>query len=636
MDWEEGEINVELTPIQRIIYDHLEQQRPSGGWLIQARKCLLDPRLVDPEVLRRAGVLGQVDINSSSKYKKLEELLVLDDGPVAKGEKFIIFSSMFREGVTQQEHKYLRERYYKLYQKGLYKKLQLNKTLDKILEESLKHKFGQDFKIAVIDGTILDIEERERIIDRLSQDDKLVGIICTTETGGESLDFTAANHVLFLDEDYSPKTTEQALSRVVRKGQDKKVSISYLRSERTIDEDVKNYVEAKRIITKIAMDGHSLTEKELELLEDTKGKRLIEMIKKRVGGTSIDIYEANIENLDDFESKKRISGTARNHMILMPQDYETTDAQRINQMIGQHPVECWFDPEFVELYMNTLKNLSVPVIHRAKIIDLIKRVKDKEISMPKNVISDGSGPSLLWEAYQSLSPLIKREGYKIPVITDRDISPLMLERGRNPNKILGNMNGQDSKFKEKTFNMVDNESITLLQSDEDVKRTLLESHRILKDEGLLELVVKNTKFSDSFYSAIEKLGFELISDKNIGFSISKKFLRRLKEIHGEHFAESYAAKLSKTYMLLAKKIDNPVEVKAKEFAFETIEVESKRKEDDNLIVTPVNIEHILIGDDKKKEVKQENVSQEKIVKEMEIKVDQQGIVQSVKNVKRRK
>ena len=288
LDWEEKEESVELTHIQDKIYKHLEQQRPSP-FLQQARKTLLDPRLVDPEVLRRAGALGEVGINSSAKYKKLEELLTSPDGPIVRGEKFIIFTEL-REGVTQQEHEYLRQRYKEIGSPELYNQLQLNLTLDKIIERAIREKFGRDLKVGVLDGTITDVEEKERVSDRLSKEKDLAGLICTTDTGGESVDFTAASYVVFLEEDYAPKTSEQALSRVVRKGQDKKVSVVHLRTKDTLDEDIKNYVEAKRIVTKIAMDGHSLTEKELELLESSGKERLIEMVKRRVGGTSIDTY----------------------------------------------------------------------------------------------------------------------------------------------------------------------------------------------------------------------------------------------------------------------------------------------------------------------------------------------------------
>ena len=89
------------------------------------------------------------------------------------------------------------------------------------------------------------------------------------------------------------------------------------RAKDTLDEDIKNYVEAKRIVTKIAMDGHSLTEKELELLESSGKERLIEMVKKRVGGTSIDTYLAQVESLNDFLSKDKRFSNQKPKPLLM-------------------------------------------------------------------------------------------------------------------------------------------------------------------------------------------------------------------------------------------------------------------------------------------------------------------------------
>ncbi|MEK6872113.1 MAG: SNF2-related protein, partial [Nanoarchaeota archaeon] len=54
LDWSEKEHIVELDPLQREIYEHIIEFR-SQNWLPQARKCLLDPRLVDPDILKRVG-----------------------------------------------------------------------------------------------------------------------------------------------------------------------------------------------------------------------------------------------------------------------------------------------------------------------------------------------------------------------------------------------------------------------------------------------------------------------------------------------------------------------------------------------------------------------------------------------------
>lgn len=552
LEWDEVDEGVQLDEVQRQLYDHIVEFRPKN-WLMQARKALLDPRLVDPETVQRAGVMGKISVRISAKYKRLEDLVCDEEGPIVKGEKFVIFSSMFREGVTQNNHEGLRKRYEILGLSEDYKKLQLEKSLDTILEEAVEKRLGKKISLRVIDGTILEIEERERRIDSLK--DGTAGIVCTTETGGESLDFTGANHAYFLDVDYSPKTTEQALARLIRKGQKRKVNITYLTGENTLDEDLKDYIAKKTILNKIATDGHPLTKEELDLLNDTEGKQFSSLVKRGLGGVSINVLEKVVQNADDFTTKIRVRCGSKKNTA----EYEfgiTTDAQKVMQWIGQDPQNCWKDPEFVELYVATLQNLAVPVIHRAKIADLIKRAQAKQIVFPGRVLSDGSGPSLLYEAYQSMNPVLTRSGLVIPEIVDRDISELMLAKGRNVNKVLGSMTGEKSPFKEEEFDIVDNESISLLRNPDEVKATILESNRILRPNGLLELVVKNIRFNDGFHETLPQAGFKLITGKDEGFAASPVLMKRLREEKGSHYAESYEGKLQNTYVIIAQKVGN--------------------------------------------------------------------------------
>ncbi len=629
LDWSEKEHELTLDPIQRKIYNHIIEFR-AKYWLPQARKSLVDPRLVDPGILKRAGVLGQVSWRNSAKYRKLEQLITSLEGPIAKNEKFVVFSTMFREGVTEKGHQGLKESYGEMGLKKEYEKLELNKTLDIILKEALENNFKKKFEIGVIDGTI-DVQEREKVVDGLN--DGLAGIICTTETGGESMDFTSANWVYFLDEDYVPDTEEQALWRLLRKGQKKKVYVNHLRAKDTLDIENRDYVDKKRIIAKMAMDGVPPTEEEWSLLSDTEGERFGGLVKRTVGGVSINVYNANIEDILDFEIKKKVRGSRKVSSLSLA-IYTTTDAQKIMQWIGQDPLDCWKDPEFVELYMKTLPNLSPHVVHTAKICDLITRAKNQEIKFPRSIVSEGSGPSLLYNAYQNLRPLLKHYKFSVPKITDRDTSQLMLDRGSNPNQVLGCMTGRDSIFKKEQFDMVDNESISLLKNAQEVHSHLLEANRILKPKGLIELIVKNMKFMDGFYSGLERLGFELISEKNQGFSLSRDAFRKLRNLHGEHFAESYSAKLSDTYMLLARKIDKPSKTSPEDFWFETLGIdeaeETPRDPRESKSIIVVNSKGRKSG--KKGRSKKSSGNEEVVNPKREITVSANGVVESVKKI----
>lgn len=600
LEWDESEAVVKLDDIQRRLYDHIVTYKPKN-WLLQARKALLDPRLVDPEVLKRAGLLGSVSIKNSAKYRKLEEILTSRDGPLRNLgnpelyedahphiEKFVIFSSMFRDGVTQKGNASLKKRYDQIDLSEEYEKLQLDISLDAMLEKALRETYGRDLKLGVIDGTITDVIERERIVSNLKNG--LVGILCTTDTGGESLDFTSASYAIFLDEDYCPKTEEQALARLIRKGQRKKVNVIHLRAKDTLDEKLEYYVDKKRIINKIATDGHPLTEEERKLLEDTKGKTFADIIQRGLGGHSINVLDALVDDTSCFTVKKRAIGPSRTNFY-DSEDSNITEAQKLMRWIGQDPINCWKNPEFVELYMDVFKNLSVPITHRAKICDLLNRANSGEIAFPTKILSEGSGPSIVYGAYQDLSEIIRKNGYDVPFVVDRDTSLLMLQKGNNPNKILGCMTGRDSAFEEETFDMVDNGSISLLRNPDEVKSSLIEASRILKLNGLIELTVQNMKFSNGFYSGMGKIGFELLSTKNEGFSVSRQFYRKLKDEHGEHFANAYANKIAETYLILGRKKDNPAETNAEDFWFEKGADEDEKEDKKEEIKSELRIKH---------------------------------------------
>ncbi len=93
-----------------------------------------------------------------------------------------------------------------------------------------------------------------------------------------------------------------------------------------------------------------------------------------------------------------------------------------------------------------------------------------------------------------------------------------------------------------------------------------------------EEIVGEKKVKRDFYAGLEKLGFELLSEKNQGFAVSREFFRKLKEEKGAHFAEAYERKLAETYFLLAKKVDNPTDVDEENFWW--IRPQSPEKDDD--------------------------------------------------------
>jgi len=549
---------------QRKLYDHIVTQRKIG-WLNQAQKALLDPRMVDPEILKELDLLGKFKIEDSVKYKRLMKyILEKDKGELEAGEKFVVFSSEYAQGVTR-ENKDLKAVYEKM-EEGEereenekmkeWKSSELDVTLADYIQKKVADVYGK--KIGVIDGQ-LGLDEKLAVNDMLANDDDCIGVLCTTEAGGESLDYSRASFCYVLDDCFIPEEMDQAISRVDRKGQIHPVKLRYLFVDETLDDQKHAYVNVKRIINSIAMDGEPLTEEEIEILNDTKNTTLTYMIMKSLGGISIDTSQAEIEDTNAFSTKVRRKSKAtkakgRRKSIV----YETTDAQKILSRIGRDP-GCWFDEDFAVYYTEHLHELSVYPVHSAKVVDLVKRAATGDIEFPGRVLSDGAGPSILYSVYETLENVVSDNGFSVPEIVERDYSENMLILGDNNEQVIGNMTGEDSSFSDGEFDMVDNSSITLLENSEDALKTLKEAHRVTRMGGLLHLRTKGWRFTDGFYKALKKLGYELLSKKNEGFALTAAFKRKLKGSHGDHYAEAYAAQFSGTYRILARKVSDSCE-----------------------------------------------------------------------------
>lgn len=85
-----------------------------------------------------------------------------------------------------------------------------------------------------LDGSVRR-EDRTLAIDRFS-DDRASVFLLSTRAGGVGLNLTAANWVVFLDTDWNPQMDLQAMARVFRQGQKKRVKVFRLVTVGTVDE----------------------------------------------------------------------------------------------------------------------------------------------------------------------------------------------------------------------------------------------------------------------------------------------------------------------------------------------------------------------------------------------------------------
>lgn len=196
-------VPISLNSEQQRLYNAiLEDDSLYGSIKLQElRKALLDPSLVNPNLLYDNGLRGNLKNIKSAKYEALDKIV---KEKTRNGDKIVIFSSFYREGVT-----------------------------DKLEERYKAH------GVVRIDGTVPQ-KDRDSILTAFQKDPEKRVFIGTTATVGEGVDgnLNAANYVVFLDEPYTSDERKQAFSRVYRPGQKKPVEVIGLGVPGTVDEGI--------------------------------------------------------------------------------------------------------------------------------------------------------------------------------------------------------------------------------------------------------------------------------------------------------------------------------------------------------------------------------------------------------------
>ena len=206
--FEESEHYLELNPDQLETYNRYE-----------ANFC----NSKQGDQLKTFGQLKQIcdfDLknNSSSKLDYIEEML---EKIKLKNEKCVVFSFWL---------------------------LPLNE-----LKKRLNNSYKENFSI-MFDGSMDKVERVEALHNFKNNSDSTV-LLCSGKIGGEGINLTEANHVIFINDWWNPSNNNQARDRVVRIGQLKTAFITHLRSVDTIDERVGDILREKKSITKEVIES---------------------------------------------------------------------------------------------------------------------------------------------------------------------------------------------------------------------------------------------------------------------------------------------------------------------------------------------------------------------------------------------
>ena len=81
---------------------------------------------------------------------------------------------------------------------------------------------------------------------------------CALPICGVGLTLTAASDVLMLELGWSPGEMDQAEDRIHRIGQEEPCTVYYLLGNETIDEQIFDLIEAKRVVSNKAIDSKSI------------------------------------------------------------------------------------------------------------------------------------------------------------------------------------------------------------------------------------------------------------------------------------------------------------------------------------------------------------------------------------------
>ena len=129
------------------------------------------------------------------------------------------------------------------------------------------------YKCNKIDGSVKD-KKRQEIIDDFQKNPEPNLLVCNIKAGGVGITLTAASNVVFLELPWTPSEIEQAIDRLHRIGQKNSVNAYFLLGENTIDKDIYDLIENKRLITQQIISGE---------IEDLKVLRVMdELINKMI------------------------------------------------------------------------------------------------------------------------------------------------------------------------------------------------------------------------------------------------------------------------------------------------------------------------------------------------------------------
>ncbi|RHZ81810.1 hypothetical protein Glove_117g574 [Diversispora epigaea] len=154
------------------------------------------------------------------------------------------------------------------------------------------------------------VEQRQMLTERFNHDPKILVFILSTRSGGLGINLTGADSVIFYDSDWNPCMDRQCQDRCHRIGQTREVNIYRFVSEYTIEENMLQKANQKRLLDKMVItDGEFTTDffqrmDWREIVSDIAPNRAEEVIDEPNSGIELEQCLAEVEDENDVNAAK--------------------------------------------------------------------------------------------------------------------------------------------------------------------------------------------------------------------------------------------------------------------------------------------------------------------------------------------
>ena len=235
----------EMTEVERALYSHIIEQcnvgqpasvRANGlsalEVLAELRKCIVHPTLVSAKASNGFPTdnLGRV-VEESGKLIALRELFRQCGIGVSEDYEIDDCAAQESESSLTDAHRAL----------VFCQRLSTVQLIADLIDAG---QLGSNIRYSVLDGTV-PVNQRHSVAEVFNRDVGIDLLLLTTSVGGEGLNLTGADVVIFVEHDWNPIKDLQAMDRAHRIGQKRTVNVYRLITKSSIEEKIMRYQKFK-------------------------------------------------------------------------------------------------------------------------------------------------------------------------------------------------------------------------------------------------------------------------------------------------------------------------------------------------------------------------------------------------------